>query len=120
MPLPSLSPRPLPLLYRVAGLVLVAGLLLLGIIGLIMPVIPGIVFLFLALYVLSRLSRRVSAYAHSKPWFRQHLRTLHLARGLSLGARIRYGALLTARGIVDSLDSGWRWLRRLSKAGRAA
>lgn len=87
------------------------GLLLLGVIGLILPVIPGIIFLFLALYVLTRLSRTVAAYAHSKPWFRQYLRHLHLAKGLSLGARVRYGALLTARGIVDGLGSAWNWLR---------
>lgn len=46
--------RPLPLFYRVLGIILVVGFLLIGVVGLILPVIPGLVFLLLAVYVLTR------------------------------------------------------------------
>lgn len=104
--------RPLPLIYKLGAGLLVGLFLILGIIGLIMPVIPGILFLFLALYLLTKLSRRVEAYAQSKPWFRYHLQHLKAASGLSLGARIKLGALIAARGTVQGLEAALFWCKR--------
>jgi len=102
----------LPLMYKLGGALLVGCLLILGMIGLIMPILPGILFLFLALFVLTKLSRRASAYAHSKPWFRYHLLHLQAARGLSLGARLKLGALILARGTVQGIETVLFWCRR--------
>ncbi len=103
--------KPLPLFYKLGGGLLVICCLILGVIGLIMPIIPGLVFLFLALYLLSKLSRRVATYAESKPWFHYHLRHLHAANGLSLGARMKLGALLVARGAVEGVQAVLFWCR---------
>ncbi len=104
--------KSLPLHYKLAGVVLVGCLLILGLIGLIMPIIPGLVFLFLAFFVMTKLSRRVAAYAQSKPWFRYHLRHMQAASGLSLGARAKLGGLIVARGAVQGVESVLYWCKR--------
>lgn len=104
MHLPKPYFRPLPLAYKVLGVVLVALFLLIGLAGLILPIIPGILFLFLALYVLTRVSRRASAYAHSQPWFNRHMRHMNAADKLSIGERVRLGLLVVARGAVSGAE----------------
>lgn len=104
--------QPLSMVYKLAGALLFGCFLILGVIGLIMPIIPGLVFLFLALYVLTRLSRRAAAYAQSKPWFRYHLLHLQAASGLSLGARVKLGALIVARGTVQGIEAALYWCKR--------
>jgi len=96
--------RPLPLVYRVLGLILVVGFLLIGLVGLILPIIPGIVFLLLAVYVLTRISRRAAAYAHNQPWFNRHLRQLNAVDTLSVGERFKLGFLVMARGVVSGIE----------------
>lgn len=102
----------LPLLYKLGGGLLVGCLLILGLIGLIMPIIPGILFIFLALFVLTKLSRRAAAYAQSKPWFHYHMRHLQAASGLSLGSRVKLGALIVARGAVQGMEAALFWCKR--------
>jgi uncharacterized membrane protein YbaN (DUF454 family) len=104
--------KSLSIVYKLGGVILIGCLLILGVIGLIMPVIPGLLFLFLAFYVLTKLSRRAAAYAQSKPWFRYHLRHLQAASGLSLGARVKLGALIAARGVVQGVESVLFWCKR--------
>jgi len=92
--------RPLPFAYKVIGVVLIALFLLIGLVGLILPIIPGLLFLFLALYVLTRVSRRAAAYAHSQPWVSRNLHRLNATDNLSMGERVRLALLVVARGVV--------------------
>ena len=78
MHLPTPHFRPLPLYARVIALVLIAGFILVGILGLILPIIPGVLFLFLAALLLTRVSRRASTYAHNQPWFRKQIGRAHV------------------------------------------
>jgi len=102
---PKNRKRALPLLYKIGGGLLIGCFAILGVIGLIMPIIPGLLFLFLALFLLTKLSRRAAAYAHNKPWFRYHMRHLQAASGLSFGARMKLGALIVARGTVQGVEA---------------
>ena len=61
--------RWLKLVYLVIGVVC----LMLGVIGLIIPIIPGVLFLMVALYLLSRGSHRIKSFSERQP----HLRRLH-------------------------------------------
>ncbi|MDO8273638.1 MAG: DUF454 family protein [Gammaproteobacteria bacterium] len=96
--------RPLPLVYRVLGIILVVGFVLIGLVGLILPIIPGVVFLLLAVYVLTRISRRAAAYAHNQPWFNRHMRHLNAADSLSVGERCKLGFLVMARSVVNGIE----------------
>lgn len=106
------SAKPIPWHYKLLGVGLVLCLLFLGVVGLILPILPGIVFLFLALYVLTKISKRAAAYAHSKPWFNYHMQHLRAASGLSFGARCKLAGLMMVRGTVNGVASGVMWCKR--------
>ena len=96
--------RPLPVVSSVVGSLRGVGVLLLGLVGLILPIIPGIVFLLLAVYVLTRISRRAAAYAHNQPWFNRYLRHLNAVDTLSVGERFKLGFLVMARSVVNGIE----------------
>lgn len=106
MHLPTSHFSPLPLYARVIALVVIVGFVLLGIIGLILPIIPGVLFLFLAALLLTRVSRRASAYAHSQPWFRKHLQSWRASAGLSWGQRARLSFWVAAKAVVQGVGAG--------------
>ncbi len=112
MHLPKPIFKPLAWHHKIFGVALVLILLLLGIIGLILPILPGIVFLFLAFFVLTKISQRVAAYAHSKPWFNYHLQHLRAASGLKFTARCKLAGLYVVRGLINAADSMARWCKR--------
>ncbi len=104
--------KPLAWPHKILGMALVLCFLLLGVVGLILPILPGIVFLFLAFYVLTKLSQRVASYAHSKPWFNYHLQHLRAASGLSFTARCKLAGLFVLRGLINAVGSAAAWSRR--------
>jgi len=95
--------RPLPLAYRLLCVGLIVCFAIVGLIGLILPIIPGIVFLLLALYLLTRVSRRVANYMHRQPWYHQRMRDFSAASKLSWTGKIRLSLLVLARGVVDAI-----------------
>lgn len=106
MHLPTPHFSPLPLYAKVIALVVIAAFVLIGIIGLILPIIPGVLFLFLAALLLTRVSRRASAYAHNHPWFRRQLQSWRASAGLSWGQRARLSFWVAARTIVQGTGAG--------------
>ncbi|MEX2333936.1 MAG: DUF454 family protein, partial [Pseudohongiella sp.] len=106
MHLPSPHFRPLPLYAKIIALLLIAGFVLIGIIGLVLPIIPGVLFLFLAALLLTRVSRRASTYAHNQPWFRRHLQSWRASKGLSWGQRARLSFWVAAKAVVQGIGSG--------------
>lgn len=93
------------LFWKSLSCLLIGGLLLLGLIGLVLPVIPGILFLFLALLLATRVSRRAAAWAESHRWFTRHNRLWQRAGALSMTDRLRLGLLVAARSVVKGLQS---------------
>lgn len=112
MQLPTPHFSPLPLYAKIIALVVIAGFVLIGIVGLILPIIPGVLFLFLAVLLLTRVSRRASAYAHSHPWFRKHLQSWRASAGLTWGQRARLSFWLAARTVVQGVGAGIRGIFR--------
>lgn len=98
--------RPVSFLSKCLGIVLFVILALIGIAGIILPIIPGLVFLLLAVYVLTRISRRVARYAHQQAWYTDSLGTVQRLRPLSVGERAKLCALLAARQVLQ----GAQWL----------
>ena len=92
--------RPVSFLHKCVGAVLFLILAVIGIAGLILPIIPGLVFLLLAVFVLTRVSRRAARYAHQQAWYTSSLEHVQRLSPLSLGERVRLGALLAARSIL--------------------
>lgn len=108
--------KPMPWHYKLLGFGVVLCLFFLGLVGLVLPILPGIVFLFLALYVLTKISKRAAVYAHSKPWFNYHMQHLRAASGLKFGARCKLAGLMAVRGLINGVAAGATWCKRhLSK-----
>ena len=97
---------------RILGLVLVIFLLCLGLIGLVFPLLPGLLFLLLAIYVLSRVSRRFAFLAHRNSWLRRTFRRLGHVRSLPPLDLLRLGFWVTLRGAVNALATAGDWFRR--------
>tara|TARA_R100001039_G_C1847592_1_gene107692 strand:+ start:421 stop:771 length:351 start_codon:yes stop_codon:yes gene_type:complete len=111
LPTPHFSP--LPLYAKVIALVVIAGFVLIGIIGLVLPIIPGVLFLFLAALLLTRVSRRASVYAHNHPWFRKQLQSWRASAGLSWGQRARLSFWVAAKALVQGMGAA------VNRVGRA-
>lgn len=112
MQLPTPHFSPLPFYAKVIALVMIAGFVMLGIIGLILPVIPGVLFLFLAALLLTRVSRRASSYAHNQPWFRKHLYSWQASAGLSWGQRARLSFWVVTKVVVHGIGAGISFVNR--------
>ena len=97
--------RPLPWAYRILLSVLIICFLAIGVVGLILPIIPGILFLFLAVYLCTRLSRRVRNYAQNHPWFNRNARQMDAAEHLSILEKSRLVLLMLARATVTGVQS---------------
>lgn len=117
MHLPTPHFRPLPLYIKVITLVLIAVFVLIGLAGLILPIIPGVLFLFLAVLLATRVSRRVSAAAHRQPWFREHLYTWRASGGLSTTHKMKLSMLLAAKAVITGISAGYRLISRPVRRG---
>jgi len=105
--------RPVSFLHKCLGAVLFLILATIGIAGLILPLIPGLVFLLLAVYVLTRISRRVASYAHQQAWYKSSMGRLQSLSPLSLAERAMLCALLAARSLLQGAQ--WVFERTLRK-----
>ena len=106
--------RPVSFLHKCLGTVLFVILAFIGIAGLILPIIPGLVFLLLAVYVLTRVSRRVARYAHQQAWYTGSMGRMQSLSPLSMGERVKLGALLAARSLVRAAQ----WLENRLRGSR--
>jgi len=106
--------RPMPLAYKILSIVLIVCFLFIGLVGLILPIIPGILFLVLAVYLLTRVSRRISAIVHKHPWFNRNMRKLDAASTLTIGEKTRLTLLLAARTLIAGAESAMSLFKKRS------
>lgn len=101
----------LKLVYIVIGVLLVA----LGILGLVIPVIPGIIFLAGALYIFSRVSRRFHNWSHGHPRLRRVHYRMEQMRLVGFGARLRMVGLMCVGGFVAGVGAVAGMAARLTR-----
>ena len=107
--LPETVFTPMALPLKIVSLVLMVAFLVIGLAGLILPIIPGALFLFLAALLATRVSSRAAAWAHRLPWFRSYL--LHW-RTAGSGALFKLTLLMALR-------NGFKGLRIVAGLFRA-
>ena len=110
----KLASNPMKIVYLVLGL----GLLLLGVIGLIFPLIPGVLFLVAAVFVLGKASSRIKAWSASSPTYTGVERRVALLGGARPWDRVKLGCLMAADAVVRSDDSGISMVRRTLQRAR--
>jgi|APSaa5957512535_1039671.scaffolds.fasta_scaffold131602_2 uncharacterized protein len=96
---PNRTNNSLKLVYLVIGVVC----LMLGVIGLIIPIIPGVLFLMAALYLLSRGSKRIKKYSEGQPHMRRMHRRMEQFGEVDLSDRCRLAAWMTVEAAVKSV-----------------
>gem|GEM_PF-766182 len=100
---------PEKLLYLTLGIMFLA----LGIVGLLIPILPGILFLGGAVYMLSRGSNRVREYAENSPRLREWQLRMQRLDTVDTMARIKVAALMTLQSVVIGTQKLVTGLRRL-------
>lgn len=103
----------MPMLYKGVCLVLVGLLTLIGLAGLILPIIPGILFLFLAALLLAKVSSRFDALLHKNENMRTWRRRWDTTSALPLLQRVKLSFLLVARAVVNGVETA---INSLNKA----
>ena len=92
------------MLKRFLLYVLAAGFLVLGLIGLVIPVIPGILFLLLAAVCVSSASPRIAEKFQRNRHWRRYQRHWKHSEGMTLFQRSRLAFWLTARALVERVQ----------------
>lgn len=92
--------------YARGLLLLAAGVcLLLGVVGLVLPILPGLLFLGLAVWLLSKVSNRAARYLNTHGTWRRQQRLWSSAGHLNPGQRLQLGFWLAVRSLLTSLQS---------------
>ncbi|MCI5108040.1 MAG: DUF454 family protein [Pseudomonadales bacterium] len=87
-----------------AGLLLLAALcLLIGVVGIVLPIIPGILFLGLGAWLLARVSGRAAASLEAQPAWHRARRFWLRSRHLGIVGKMHLAVLLLGKSLVDSL-----------------
>lgn len=87
-----------------AGLLFLATLcLLIGVVGIVLPIIPGILFLGLGAWLLARVSGRAATRLEAQPTWHRARRLWQHSRHLGIAGKMHLAALLLGKSLVDSL-----------------
>ena len=87
-------------------LVMGAGIcLVLGVVGIILPVIPGLLFLAIAAFLISRVSRRAASYLNEHSGWQRQQRVWKKSQYLAFHERVQLASLLAVRYVIESLRS---------------
>ena len=100
---------PEKLFYLTLGIMFLA----LGIVGLIIPIIPGVLFLAGAVYMLSRGSRRVKEFADQHPKLQGLQQRMNQLDAVTIGEKFQVAGLMTANAVVVTVQKLHFGLRKL-------
>ncbi|MCB1645568.1 MAG: DUF454 family protein [Pseudomonadales bacterium] len=76
--------------------------LMVGLIGILIPVIPGLIFLGLALLMLGKVSRRVRVWTESKPMLKKLARQLDRMAAVDFPTRLKASGLLMLQSLMSA------------------
>ncbi len=106
----------MPMLFKGACLLLVGLLTLIGLVGLILPIIPGVLFLFLAALLLAKVSSRFDALLHKNENMRTWHRRWDTSNALPLLQRVKLSLLLVARSVVTGVEATVNSLKKANSS----
>lgn len=88
---------------RVLACLLIAACLVIGLVGIVLPIIPGLLFLVVALVIAARHFPAFGARLRRHPALRRHLRRADGFAELGLGGKIRLAGWYCAKVLVQGL-----------------
>lgn len=112
MNIQSATQKQTSLLAGAVMLVLVAILTLIGLAGLILPIVPGVLFLAMAAWLLAQIADRFAQRLHQSPRWQQASRTWQAQASLSARQRTKFWAWVALGGMVQAMTSLLGMVRR--------
>ncbi len=109
---PDDNTHQIPIIVKALVMIVVAIFLVIGLIGIILPIIPGILFLFLAAFLLSLISRRFAFFLNNNStWIRckRYLRSINF---LTVAQKVKLSFWVFARTVVSGIESVIRLIRK--------
>lgn len=104
------------LAYKAALMAVISLCLVLGVIGLILPILPGIVFLVVAVMLAGKLSNRVANWANKFSLFKHWTKRSSAIAELSIAQQLKLAFWLTAKHTVNLFSTIASWLTRQAKS----
>ena len=87
--------------------------LVIGLVGLIIPVIPGVLFIVGAVFLLSKVSTRVQRWSEGQSWMSSvRVRMIQLG-ALKPVAKARFLALLAVKSVVSGAERTFKFIARI-------
>ncbi len=96
----------MPVLTKVICIALIACCVVVGLIGLVLPIIPGLIFLFIAAILLARISSRFDSILKRNPTVQGWMKHADTINGLSFSQRVRLSFWMSARIITNAIELG--------------
>ena len=96
----------MPVLTKVICIALIAYCVVVGLIGLVLPIIPGLIFLFIAAILLARISSRFDSILKRNPTVQGWMKHADTINGLSFSQRVRLSFWMSARIITNAIELG--------------
>jgi len=98
---------------KLVACAVIAGLVILGVVGIVLPLLPGLLFLLLAAVVLARHFPVTKRWLRSNGAWREHFDRADGVLDLPLAAQIKLGALLCAKAALEAARLAGTLLTRL-------
>ena len=102
----------MPFLMKALIMGVIGIFLIIGLAGLILPIIPGILFLSMAAVLLSKISSRFAFYLqHNTTWikWRRYWRSIGF---LSFAQQLKLSLLVLARSLLNAIDSSVKFFSK--------
>ena len=93
------------MLWKGVCLLLVGLLTLIGLAGLILPIIPGVLFLILAALLLAKVSSRFETLLQKNEQLKKWRRRWNASSALPFFQRLKLSFLLVAKAVIDGLET---------------
>ncbi|MEX0964515.1 MAG: DUF454 family protein [Pseudohongiellaceae bacterium] len=103
----------MPLYLKGLCLLIVGLFVLMGIVGLILPIIPGILFLFLAALLLAKVSSSFDAALNRNKHMRYWRRRWDTTNNLPLLQRIKLSFWIVAKAAVNGVEAALKSLNKM-------
>lgn len=108
------SNKSLSVHHKLVYLVIAVVCIMIGIVGLIIPVIPGILFLVAAIFLMGKVSTRVKRWSDQQPMIQKIQNRLHRVQGASVLNQMKVVALMSLESLVSGLEAVFSRVKSLT------
>jgi len=102
----------MPFIFKALCTVLIAICVVIGVIGLVLPIIPGILFLFIAAFLLAKISPRFETIFKGTSALGKMRKFRRSVTALSIPQRLKLSFWVAARTLVNTVETGVRFVKK--------